>query len=125
MRADLAFTLGLLWRNGVRSVAGTDVEEAVEAVLTPIDGPGTHSFYSYRVAETVDALSMLDRLPANVAEACDSTSFIPLLLDGKLPRNYAAVLARCELARRRLGLLDDEAALDDLVARTTELLAPG
>lgn len=125
VRADLAFTLGLLWRNGVRTLAGTDVEEAIGAVLAPIDGPGTHSFSSYRVAETVAALEMLDDLPPNVAEACDSTSFIPLLHDAKLPRNYAAVLARCELARQRLGLLDDTDTLDDLVVRTADLLAPG
>lgn len=125
VRADLAFTLGLLWRNGVREVTGVDVVDAVERVLAPIDGPGTHSFASYRVAETVGALGMLDRLPDGVREACDSTSFVPLLLEGKLPRNYAAVLARCELARQQLGLLDDDRALVDLLRRTEELLAPG
>lgn len=125
VRADLAFTLGLLWRGGVRDVAGVGVEEAVERVLVPIDGPGTHSFFSYRVAETVAALGMLGRLPANVAEACDSSSMIPLLLGGKLPRNYAAVLARCELGRQRLGLLDDEGGLDELIRMTEALLARG
>jgi hypothetical protein len=34
---------------------------------------------------------------------------------GTLPANYAAVLARCELARASLGLCIDEAALDRLV----------
>ena len=125
VRADLAFTLGLLARSGVAEVAGVPVVDAVERVLTPIDGPATHSFFSYRVAETVADLGMLDRLPANVAEACDSSSMIPLLLEGELPRNYAAVLARCELGRLRLGLLDDEGPLDDLLRRTGALLAPG
>ena len=76
VRADLAFTLGLLRRNGVQEVAGLDVASAVERVLAPIDGPGTHSFASYRVAETVAAVGMATPLAANVAEACDSTSFI-------------------------------------------------
>jgi glycosyltransferase involved in cell wall biosynthesis len=125
VRADLAFTLGLLRRNGVQEVAGLDVQAAVERVLLPIDGPGTHSFASYRVAETLAAVGMADPLPPNVVDACDSTSFIALLLDGKLPRNYAAVLARCELARQRIGLLDDDTALLDLVERTRALLAPG
>lgn len=125
VRADLAFTLGLLWRSGVGEVAGVGVDEAVERVLVPIDGAGTDSSSSYRVAETVAALGMLDRLPANVAQACDSSSMIPSLLQRKLPRRHAAVLARCELGRRRLGLLDDDAPLEDLLRRTEALLASG
>ena len=125
VRADLAFTLGLLWRNGVRQVAGVEVADAVVRVLAPIDGPGTHRSSSYRVAETVAALDLLDHVPPDVVEACDSTSSIPLLLAGTLPRSAAAVLARCELARQRLGLLDDDTALLDLLQRTRALLAPG
>ena len=41
---------------------------------------------------------------AKLADACDSSSFLPLLAEGKLPRNYAAVLLRCEVARQRVGL---------------------
>ena len=35
--------------------------------------------------------------------AADSTEWIPLLDEGILPRNYAVVLTRCELARAALG----------------------
>ncbi len=129
--ADLAFTLGWLVECGVTEIAGEPIEGALRTVLTQIDGHGTHSFFSYRVAETLarfgtfDDNSLLasmdsDRIE-NLRVACDSTELLPLL-DGLLPRNYLAVLARCELGRERLGILPDTAVLDDLVRRTGELL---
>lgn len=115
VRADLLFTLGLLHACGRAEVAGLDVEEGITGLLAGVDGRRTHTFYSYRVAETVarfgdfstsrvlGPLSFEQR--AAVAEATDSTAWLAALDGGRLPRNYAAVLARCELARRRLGLL--------------------
>lgn len=129
--ADVAYTLGWLGEAGVTTVAGFPIEDALRRVLARIDGPGTHSFFSYRVAETLarygpfhDNLLLAGMEPEDVENlriACDSTELLPLL-DGLLPRNYLAVLARCELGRERLGVIDDPAVLDDLVARTAELL---
>ncbi|MBL1102147.1 hypothetical protein [Streptomyces coffeae] len=131
VRADLAFTLGLLGTGGVSRVAGMPVEDALRTVLAPTDGQGTHTFASYRVAETVarygpfDGNPLLAQLTAaqrsEIAAACDSLSFLPLL-DAGLPRNYAAVLARCEAGRQALGLPIDLDVLDDLTARTRDLL---
>jgi hypothetical protein len=132
VRADLAFTLGHLGEGGVLEVAGDPVAHAIAEVLRPIDGPGTHTFFSYRVAETVARYGPLEVNQlctawsadevANLAEACDSTSWLPLLDDPALPANYAAVLARCELARERLGLPTDPTVVADLLTRTTTLL---
>src|SRR5690606_4721471 len=89
-------------------------------------------FFSYRVAETVGRFGPLAGNPvvegwttdevANLAEACDSTSWLPLLDEQILPANYAAVLARCELGRQRLGLPVDPATIDHLVGRADRLL---
>jgi hypothetical protein len=133
VRADLAFTLAHLRDGGVTSIADDRIDDAIGAVLRPIDGPGTHTFFSYRVAETVGRFgsfednALLDGWTAdergNLATACDSTDWIELLDAAVLPANYAAVLARCELARRQLGLPVDPAVLDDLVERANRLLA--
>ena len=126
VRADLAFTIGLLGAAGVGSVAGRPVEDALEAVLQPVDGAATNTFFSYRVAETLLRFpTLLDRLrdSSEVLEACDSTSALPAMRDGSLPRNYGAVLLRCEAARSRLGLDVDPAVVDELVERTVAMLA--
>ncbi|HVF31701.1 MAG TPA: hypothetical protein VM933_01580 [Acidimicrobiales bacterium] len=125
VRADLAFTIGLLGEAGVGSVAGRPVEDALEAVLRPVDGAATNTFFSYRVAETLLRFpSVLTRLRGSTAvlEACDSTAALPAMRDGSLPRNYAAVLLRCEAARARLGLPVDDTVLDELVERTVAML---
>lgn len=131
VRADLAFTLGFLADAGVDDVAGTALADAIATVLRPIDGRATHSFFSYRVAETLARYGPFDGNTltrgwtdaerANLARACRSDGYIRRYERGQLPRNYAAVLARVELARQRIGLLDDAAALDRLVAATREL----
>jgi len=83
-RADLAFTIGLLGRAGVTDVGGASIEEALRIVLRPIDGRATHTFFSYRVAETLAHYGPLDDhhpvvgdfTPAQrheVEMACDST----------------------------------------------------
>lgn len=135
--ADLVFTLGLLHEAGVDEVAGRPVVDAVRSVLAGIDGAATHTFFSSRVAETVarfgpvaDPTGSADHpllagwdaaALANLAEACDTSSWIPLLDQG-LPRNYAAVLARAELARHALGWLPDAGVLDQLVDRARSVL---
>ncbi len=134
VRADLAFTIGLLGAYGVDDIAGVPVLDALESVLRPIDGHRTHSFFSYRVAETLlrhgsfDAdtnplLARFDEATRNrLAAACDSTSMLGPLAEGRLPRNYAAVLLRCEVDRQRLGMEVDPQVLEDLVHRTRHLL---
>lgn len=131
--ADLVFTLGWLAEAGVMSVAERGIDASIGGVLRAIDGRNTHTFFSYRVAETLARYGTFaenrlltgwsDDECANVAAACDSSDWISLLDEG-LPRNYAGVLARCELARQSLGLLDDDGAavLDDLVERVRALL---
>jgi glycosyltransferase involved in cell wall biosynthesis len=132
VRADLAFTLAHLRDSGITSVASSTVDDAIDRVLRPIDGTGTHTFFSYRVAETIARFgSFADNAligdwstgeRENIAAACDSTEWIELLDAKVLPANYAAVLARCELARQELGLPVDATVLDDLVSRTDRLL---
>ncbi len=123
VRADLAFTLGLLLAGGVTTIAGRDVRDALEVLLPEVDGRRTHTFYSYRVAETLVRMGAAAPLPSNLSDACDSTDAIPALDRGTLPRNYAAVLARCEIARADLGLISqDDEGLRRLLERTGEML---
>lgn len=124
--ADLVFTLGLLLEAGVGHVGDVDVEAHLHDRLAATDAARTHTFFSYRIAETVARIGGLDALdPATkdvVVAAVDSTEWIPLLDTGVLPRNYAVVLTRCELARAALGLDVDAATVDGLVARVAALL---
>lgn len=124
--ADLVFTLGLLHEAGVRHVGDVDIEDHLHDLLASIDAARTHTFFSYRIAETVARIGGLGALrPASrdvVVRAVDSTEWIPLLDTGVVPRNYAVVLARCELARAALGLDVDAATVDGLVARVVALL---
>ncbi len=126
-RADLIFTLGLLREVGITEIAGHDVDATLHARLAEVDGRRTHTFFSYRIAETTARLGGLEALDsadrAEIAEAADSTEWIPLLEEGVLPRNYAVVLARCELARQALGLDVDGAVLEGLVERVAALLS--
>lgn len=132
VRADLIFTLGLLADAGVDQISGAHPDDLVADLLRGVAGSATHTFFSYRVAETLlrhgpfEGNHLLARCDdtqrAQVAEACDSSDWVELLDSGVLPRNYAAVLARCELARVRLGLADDESTLDSLLARVRSFL---
>lgn len=124
-RADLAFTLGLLQGEGIEEVAGEATADVALEILRRLDGPSTHSFYSYRAAETVERLGGFDDNPriahwseadvANVESAIDSTSMLSMLDEGRLPNNFAVVLTRCEVARRRIGRLPEENRLDELL----------
>lgn len=131
-RADLAFTLGLLHHAGIETVAGVACADAALEVVRRLDGAATHSFYSYRAAETLERLGGLDdnaRLQHwtaadhdNAALTIDSTAMLADLDHGNLPKNYAVVLARCEVARRSLGRLPSKNRLDDLLGRIVGLL---
>jgi len=137
VKGDLLFVLGMLHEAGVSLVNDASVQSASSKILGSIDGEATHSFYSYRTAETLlrcqteagDNLAsnpLLDGFSAQqiaeVAKACDSTHMLPQL--GKtLPRNYVAVLGRCELARVALELTQPNIHLDSLIAGTKNLLS--
>ncbi len=132
VRADLCFTLTHLADAGVVEVAGQPVDAVLTQLLGQVDGRSTHTFFSYRIAETLlragpfagnrllDGLDDAQR--AELEQAVDSRDWLELLDAKILPRNYAAVLSRCELGRHRLGLVDDT-VLTDLVGRATAVLA--
>ena len=132
-RADLAFTMGLLFEAGVTEVDGVAIEPVIVDILTSLDGPGTHSFYSYRAAETVERLGGWYENPrlagltgdqrAELEQAMDSSSFVELIEKDQLPNNYKIVISRCEEARRRLGLPVDANVADDLLERSRKALA--
>ena len=132
VRADLLFTLTHLATGGVTTIAGTPIYDVIAELLTAVSGRDTHTFFSYRVAETLTRLGpfaanpLLDRCDEaqreQVALATDSRDWIELLDTDVLPRNYAAVLSRCEFARHQLGLADGTAVLDRLIDRLAALL---
>jgi glycosyltransferase involved in cell wall biosynthesis len=126
-RADLVFTLGLLGECGVESIAGRPIDDALRTALAAVDGRRTNTFFSYRIAETLLRRPHLlaeadDATREQLLLACDSTAFLAPMADGRLPRNYAAVLLRCEVDRERLGLDPDPAVLADLTDRVRALL---
>ena len=132
VRADICFTLHHLAEAGVTTVAGDDVDDVLVRLLGQVDGSSTHTFFSYRIAETLlrhgpfAGNPLLADLSAaqrdELATAVDSSDWVELLDTGVLPRNYAGVLSRCALGQLRLGLVDDDATLDRLVERLAALL---
>lgn len=132
VRADVCFTLHHLAAAGVTTVAGEPIGTVLTRLLAEVDGSSTHTFFSYRIAETLlgagpfddnPLLARLDPIQLDqVARATDSSDWLELLDAKLLPRNYAAVLARCELGRVALGLVEDTATLDSLVERAAAVL---
>ena len=132
VRADICFTLHHLAEAGVTTVAGDDVDDVLVRLLGQVDGSSTHTFFSYRIAETLLRhgpfagnpllASLADAQRDELAKAVDSSDWVELLDTGVLPRNYAGVLSRCALGQLRLGLVDDDATLDRLVQRLAALL---
>ena len=105
VRADLLYTLTHLAHGGVTEITGAPVDDVICTLLAQVDGRNTHTFFSYRVAETLlrrgpfadnPLLSSCDPDQRDdVASATDSRDWIELLDTDLLPRNYAAVLSRC------------------------------
>jgi glycosyltransferase involved in cell wall biosynthesis len=124
--ADLAYTLMWARRLGATAIGGHPIDAALHRLLASVDGPGTNTFFSYRIAEVVAELGGIEAVDASarpgVVDAVDSTDWIELLDGGALPRNYAIVLARCEHARLALGIIEDRAELDRLLERIRRLL---
>ncbi|MBK5288389.1 MAG: hypothetical protein JJE46_07975, partial [Acidimicrobiia bacterium] len=132
VRADLLYTLTHLATGGIDTIAGEPIDDVIGRLMTEVDGRRTHTFFSYRVAETLLRRGPFSANPLlaactptqreSVARATDSRDWIELLDTSILPRNYAAVLSRCELARTELGLGEDPTVLDRLVERLRDLL---
>ncbi len=53
VRADLCFTLAHLAGAGVDEVAGRHPDAITATLLSEVDGSSTHTFFSYRIAETL------------------------------------------------------------------------
>ncbi|MGI8757007.1 MAG: hypothetical protein ACR2MB_14360 [Acidimicrobiales bacterium] len=132
VRADVCFTLHHLAAAGATTITGEPIDTILTRLLGQVDGASTHTFFSYRIAETLHGAGRFDGNPLlaglgpsqrnQVALATDSSDWLELLDAKVLPRNYAAVLARCELGRVSLGLVDDATTLDSLVGRAAGVL---
>ena len=134
-RADFAYVLIHLHQLGIETIGGVAIRDAVQRLLRPIDGAATTTFYSYRVAEALLAFGpsfegnpLLEGLSAveidNLRLATDSTDIYDpatRALKG-WANNYWAVLARCELRRRQLGIIQGSPALDVALERLDALL---
>ena len=76
-------------RLGVDAIGDRTIEPALHHLLATVDGPGTNTFFSYRIAEVVADLGGLDALDPDrrpgVLEAVDSTDWLELLDGGALP----------------------------------------
>src|SRR3954451_2827047 len=53
VRADLCYTLHHLSGAGGETVAGQPIVEVLRTLLAEVDGRSTHTFFSYRMAETL------------------------------------------------------------------------
>ena len=118
VRADLCFTLGHLADAGVEHVAGAPIDAVTRRLLArrrrELDahvllvpdrrdaGPARTRSRATRCSTGSTPRSSTRsraRPTARTGSSCSTPSL--------LPRNYAAVLARCELGRERLGLATD------------------
>ena len=53
VRADLLYTLHHLAAGGVTTIAARPIDDAIATLLTRVNGRDTHTFFSYRIAETL------------------------------------------------------------------------
>ena len=53
VRADLLYTLTHLADASVTELDGTPIDTVIAAQLRQVDGARTHTFFSYRIAETL------------------------------------------------------------------------
>ena len=131
---NLAYLLAHLHALGVTQIAGIPIEKAIAKVLRRIDGPTTETFYSFFVANTLQAFGTFEGNPLlseftaaereNIRTATDTTHiYDPETNELRgFPNNYWAVLARCEFTRQQLGILPDDALLRQSVERLQGLL---
>ena len=63
VRADLCFTLAHLTDAGVPLVAGEHPDAITARLLRDVDGRATHTFFSYRIAETLARHGPIDGNP--------------------------------------------------------------
>ena len=133
VRADLLFTLTHLAHGGVREVADVPIDALVTEQLGQVDGRNTHTFFSYRIAETLLRAGGFDGNPLlascsdeqreEVARAVDSRDWIELAHR----RRPAAQLRRRAVALRARtapssGSPTTASSLEDLVGRLAALL---
>ena len=127
--ADLVFTLGLLREAGVERIGDLDVEAVLRHRLAATDAAAhPHVLLVPDRRDRGRGWAGLDALDPAIRDVRGgrrptAPSGSPLLDEGVLPRNYAVVLARCELARSALGpRRRTPAVLDGLVDRVGRLL---
>jgi hypothetical protein len=133
---DFVYTLKYLHQAGHTHLNQRPIADIIHTILTQIDGEKTETFYSYRIAETLLALGGLtEQNPVwaqlntpqrdNLLNAIDSTHILNQwgkTLGGR-PNNYWGVLARCEYARKQLGVLADETILRQALGQMQTLLS--
>ena len=132
---DLAETLSLLHELGVYQLQDRDIEEWLAELLAQVQPEDCNCFASYHLAESIGRFGawqgnpLLEELNDDTRErlrrAVDSTAIVDRETESLpgLPRNYWAVLARCEVARERLGLLDDDSVLELAVGKCRAMIA--
>jgi glycosyltransferase involved in cell wall biosynthesis len=129
--ADLLYAISNLADAGVREVSGASPDLICKRVLPGVDGARTQVFAAYRLAEVLLRHGVFSENPLlelcdehqrrQVARAC-SNGGRSAVDDGRLPRNYLPVIARCELARLRLGLEHDRGLLERMLEKVRGLL---
>jgi len=95
VRADLCYTLHHLAEAGVSEVGGDAVDDVLARLLAEVDGRSTHTFFSYRIAETLARGGQFaaNRLTAaltpeqcrELEAAVDSSDWLELLDAGSYP----------------------------------------
>jgi len=130
----LAHLAGSLHSLGVREIAGHPTTELISTALRQIDGKAPEPFASFKIAETLLRFGpfagnpilrdFTDAQRASIVDVVNSTH----IYDAKTDRisyvnNYWAVLARAELARKKLGLLTDETILNRALDAVRQVMA--
>ncbi len=133
---DVLHLLGLLRELGVTELNGQDTECLQLEILRRVKGKKVNTFYSFRLAETLLQRGSWEENPLlaplseterkEIFEAVDSTEIFQETEDGGAlphhPNNYWGVLGRCEIDRKRLGILEDERILRTCITRLEDLL---
>lgn len=139
-RTDSALTqlYGLLPGLGIEVLDGRSVRDRLGAIFAEFRHGGHKTWWSMYVAEALmrtgerwDGHPLLegvdDAARRKILEAMDSTAVVDLE-NGELighPNNYWIVMARLELARRKLGVTDDRRVFDLSLEKTGQVLCEG